>query len=165
MNCPLETRGNTELLVAYSSGGLGADRGVSLKEHLGDCAACREFVHNQATVWQALDLWNAPPVSDDFDRRLRQRVETEGSWWERVARSLGLLVIHRALPLAATTALLVVAGVLLERPTAHRPAPANLATAQGSGLEPAQVVQALDEMDALSKFNYSLKADGSESQM
>jgi len=161
MNCPLETRGNTELLE-YVSGGLSETREGALEGHLAECPACREFVRGQQSAWRALELWEAPPVSADFDRRLRQRIAEESTWWERLLRPFG---VRQLLPVAASAALLVAAGVLIERPPAPPPVAAHVVTVEMEALQPDQVVQALDEMDALSEFNHSLKADSAEPRM
>jgi len=165
MNCPLETRGTTELLVAYSSRGVDAAETVSLEKHLADCPACREFVSSQRAVWQALDLWEAAPVSADFDRRLHQRIAQQVSWWERAFGPLRPLLAYRGIPIAAAATLLVAAGVLLDRPSTPPAPPPRTAAVQVDTLQPEQVVKALDEMDALSQFNHSLKADDSEPRM
>ena len=163
MNCPLESRGSPELLIAYASQGLDPKRAAALDGHLAECSACREFVHRQSTVWQALDTWEAAPVSVDFDRRLHARLSTDLSWWQRQWQGLSLvfgpLAVRRAVPVAATAALLIAAGLLLNRPALPPAAPAQTATAQIETLRPDQVVDALDQMDALSQFNHSLKAD------
>jgi hypothetical protein len=157
------------LLIAYASRGLDSIQNASLEEHLTACAACREFVQNQRAAWQALDLWEPAPISADFDRRLEQRVAQEVSWGQRIwgdlARAFGPVLVHRAVPIAATAVLLVAAGVLLDRPAAPPLTPEHTAAAQMDALRPDQVVQALDEMDALNQFNHSLKADGAESRM
>ena len=49
-----------------------------LERHIAICPACREFAAGQRAVWQALDTWEAAPVSPDFDRRLYRRIEARG---------------------------------------------------------------------------------------
>jgi len=57
-------------------------------------------------------------------------------------------------------------GVLLERPAPPRVAPQPATTtAQVEGLQPDQVVRALDEMEVLDQFNRLIKPDSSESKM
>ena len=130
MNCPLETRGNTEPLVAYSAQRLDAAEAAPLEKHLAECARCSEFVHGQQAVWQVLDTWEAEPVSADFDRRLYRRIRQNLSWWDRVLQSMQPLLVHRGVPVVATAALVVVAGVLLDRTTAPDPTPVRTAAVQ-----------------------------------
>jgi len=163
MRCPLETREDREILVAYSAGTLNAGDTDPLEAHVQSCATCREFVRGQRVVWEALDGWEGPPVTADFDRRLLARIEQEVSWWPRMRSRLGPLLIHRALPVTAVAAL-VVGGVLLERPSPLR-VPPSPAVVQADGLQPDQVVRALDEMDVLNQFNHSMKAAAAQPKM
>ena len=80
-------------------------------------------------------------------------------------RRLRPLLVYQGVPVAATAALLVVAGVLLDRSSTPPPVPPRTAAIQAEALQPDQVVKALDKMDALSTFNRSLNAESSESQM
>jgi len=160
MKCPLEDRENREILLAYGSRARnGSD--TELESHLQTCPACREFVRGQRAVWQALEEWEAEPVSADFDRRLFARIERETPWWRRAGGFR--LVLFRALPITAAAALAVV-GVVLEWPTPHRVQPRPPA-AQVEGLRPDEVVQALDEMEVLNQFNRSIKADSAAPRM
>ena len=80
MKCPIETRENAEVLLAYCSRSLDAERTAILDDHIRICPGCREFVEGQRALWKALDAWEATPVSADFDRRLYQRIQKEVSW-------------------------------------------------------------------------------------
>jgi hypothetical protein len=163
MRCPLETRENREILVAYSSRALNAGDTELLEAHLQTCSACREFVSGQRVVWEALDGWEAAPVSADFDRRLFARIEQDVSWWQRMRGRLRPLLVYRALPVTAVAAV-VVAGALLDWPWRPKVMP-RPATAQVEGLQPDQVVHALDEMEVLNQFNHLMKPDSTEPKM
>ncbi|MGA2272256.1 MAG: hypothetical protein ABSH00_01795 [Bryobacteraceae bacterium] len=163
MKCPLETREDAEILVAYSSRVLNGGDTELLEAHLQCCSACREFVSGQRAVWEALDGWEAAPVSADFNRRLYARMAREVSWWQRMRGRMGLLLVYRALPVAAVAALVAV-GVLLERPAPPR-VPPQPVTAQVEGLQPDQVVHALDEMEVLDQFNHLMKPGSSTPRM
>jgi len=165
MTCPMETRENAEILMAYSSRALDASDAKLLEAHLQSCSRCREFVSAQRAVWEAMDGWEAPAVSADFDRRLYARMEREVSWWQRMRGRIGLLLVYRALPVTAVAALVVV-GVLLERPSPLRaPLQPATTTAQVEGLQPEQVVRALDEMEVLDQFNHMMKPESSAPRM
>jgi anti-sigma factor RsiW len=162
MKCPSENRENAEILLAYSSRTLNGSDTERLERHLCDCQACREFVRAQRAVWEALDSWEAEPVSEDFDRRLFQRIEREVSWWQRMRSHMSLLLGYRALSIAAVAALLVMA-VWLDRPSPSR-APAQ-AIVHVEALQPDQVVEGLDEMEVLDQFNHLMKPDSSTTKM
>jgi anti-sigma factor RsiW len=92
MNCPIEGH-NPELLMAYAAGTLDPSTAATLEQHLAVCDACRSLADEQTAMWKALDIWEAPSVSPDFDRRLYSRIDREVrfSWWERMA---GLIMRH-----------------------------------------------------------------------
>ena len=74
MKCPIEIHENAELLLAYCARKLDPETQTILERHLAVCPACRDFKAGQEAVWQALDSWEAVPVSADFDRRLYRRI-------------------------------------------------------------------------------------------
>ncbi|HWB87129.1 MAG TPA: zf-HC2 domain-containing protein [Bryobacteraceae bacterium] len=151
--CPMETREQTELLLAYSAGRLSRDVAAGLEQHMEGCAACREFAQGQQKVWQALEFWEETPVSADFDRRLYRRIEERTGWWDRVLLPLRPMLVRRGLPIAAAAGLVVMAGVLLDRPAApvlpSQPPPAQVVEVT----QPEQVEHALDDLEMLSEFN------------
>lgn len=155
MKCPIETHENAELLLAYCARKLDPETQAILERHLAVCPECREFQRNQEAVWQALDAWEAMPVSMDFDRRLYRRIaeeQAQASWWSRLARPfmIGAPLMSRSVPLAAAACLLVLAGVILERP--HDVAvPEDLAERTES-IQPDQVERTLDDMEMLRQF-------------
>jgi anti-sigma factor RsiW len=166
MNCPLETRDRAEVLVAYSSRKLDAAKTAAVEEHMAGCPACREFVRGQQAVWEALDVWEAEPISADFNRRLYQRIESQVTWWDRLMRPLRPLVFHKSVSLAAAAGVLLAVGFMLDRPAPPQPPAGSKAqVAEVEGLQPDQVVKALDEMETLSRFNRLMKTEGPESKM
>jgi anti-sigma factor RsiW len=167
MNCPLETRDHAELLVAYSSRKLDAAKAAFVETHIQNCEACREVVRGQQAVWEALEAWEAEPISADFNRRLYQRIETQVTWWDRLLGPLRPLVLRKGVPLAAAAGLVLIAGVMLDRTAAPPPQSAGSASrvAAVEGLQPEQVVNALDEMQDLSRFNDLMKPETPESKM
>jgi len=158
MKCPMETGESVEWLLAYASRKLDAGGGVELERHLEVCPACRELAAGQRAVWDALDDWEAAPVSSDFDRRLGERIAGRVSWWDLATRPFRPLTAWRALPVAAAACAVFLAGlVFLERSSG--PAPAPPATAQVEALEPDQVEHALDDLEMISQFDRSVRAD------
>ena len=172
MNCPLETREETQLLLDYCAHALPVARAALVETHIQSCPRCQEFTASQMALTEALDLWQAPPVSPDFNRRLYHRIDAEASrpsWWAALVPHVLVRPFHpvwlrRSLPVAAAACLLVTAGALLERPTVS-PVPPPRDMAQVESVQPEQVEQALDTMDLLSEFSHHVRTDGGESKL
>ena len=164
MKCPIETRENAELLLAYCTRKLDAESTAILERHMEICPACREFSSGQRAVWEALDAWEAAPVTLDFDRRLYRRIDREVSWWQLLMRPFRPALVRQGLPIAAAASLLVMAGVLLERP-AGAPPVVQPQSAQVEALQPDQVEPALDAMHMLGEFSYRVRGDAADSKM
>jgi hypothetical protein len=167
MNCPLENRDGVELLLAYSSRKLEAAQTALVAKHMAGCTPCREAVRGQQALWDILDIWEAEPVSADFNRRLYRRIEARTTWWDRVLGPWRTGVYLKGVPLAAAACLVLAAAAMLDRAAAPPPRPARTGSefAAVAGLQPEQVVNALDEMQALSRFDDSMKLEGPESKM
>ena len=168
MNCPLEIPENAQMLLDYGTRKLDAQRTAILERHMKICLACREFAAGQCALWEALDRWEAPPVSQDFDHRLYQRIEKEVSLWDRLVRPFRPLMVRRGLPVAAAACLMVVAGALVDRP-AGSPVPktdmAQNDMAQVESVQPEQVERTLDAMEMLNEFSHRVRNDGQESKL
>jgi len=165
MRCPIETRESAELLLAYCGRTLDAETAAVFERHMESCAACREFARGQRAVWEALDEWNTAPVSPDFDRRLYQRIEREVSWWDLLIRPFRPLLVRQGLPIAAAVGVMIMAGVMLDRPTVTPPSPQqDNAQVQMESLRPDQVEHALDDMDMLRDFSRLMRPDAPDSK-
>ena len=162
MKCPMETGGSSGWLLDYAAGKLDAGTRAQLDAHLQTCPSCREFAAGQQAVWQALDTWEPAPISMDFDRRLYQRIEQHVSWWSRITRPLNPLFRH-AVPIAATAGVVLMAGLLIERPVAPPEMPAQ-ESAQVE-LQPDQVERALADMEMLREFNQVVVPDNADPKM
>lgn len=156
MNCPIEDR-NPEVLMAYAAGELDPETARPLELHLAGCAVCRPVAAGQIAVGKALDAWEAPAVSPDFDRRLHRRIDHELrlSWWERLTRPLLLMPLRQALPLTASAGLLLMAGLLLQHPGSLAPVAPHREVVHAS-----QVERTLDDLDLLRQLG---TADTAES--
>jgi anti-sigma factor RsiW len=145
------------ILVAYAAGELDRETASALERHLADCAACRPVAAGQTAVWEALDAWEAPPVSPDFDRRLYRRID-EGpgiSWWERLTRPFRSMPLSQALPLTALAGLLLMASLLL-----HRPGPTAPVAQQHEVVGANQVENTLDDLDLLRQLSTADAVEG-----
>jgi anti-sigma factor RsiW len=156
MNCPIKSR-NPEVLVGFAAGELDPETARALEQHLTGCAACRSMAAHQTAVWKALDAWEAPAVSPDFDRRLYRRIDEAArfSWWERLTRAFRRMPLRQAVPLTASAGLLLMAGLLL-----HHPGPIAPAAPRGEVVRANQVERTLDDLDLLRQFG---PADSTES--
>jgi len=170
MKCLMEGVEGEELLLNYVSGALGTQEAASFNQHMLSCAACREVAHGQKAVWGALDLFEPASISADFDRRLYQRIEKISwwnRWWDRAAATFSSpMLTHRGLPVAATVAVLAIAGFIWEHPSAtpakpQSPLSAEVQTLQT--LQPDQVQHALDDMEMLREFNHLMRSEPSDS--
>ena len=165
MKCPIETRESAELLLAYCNRKLDAESTAILERHMEVCLACREFASGQRAVWEALDVWEAAPVTSDFDHRLYRRIDREVSWWHLLMRPFRPVLVRQGLPIAAAACLLVMAGVLLERPAGAPPAAPQPRSAQAEAIQPDQVEPALDAMHMLGEFSNRVPGDAADSKM
>ena len=148
-------------LVAHGARRLDAERAAAVERHLEACASCREFVARQRTVWATLDGWEAPPVPASFDERLYRRMaEDRAPWWKAAARLIPDLRMRYALPAAAAACLLIVAGLMWQRPGEAPPAPAS--SAQVAPLQADQVEHALDDVQMLTDFSRAVRPDAGE---
>jgi len=164
MICPLENPENTQVLLDYGARKLDSAHTAILERHMEHCPSCREFAAGQRALCEAMDSWEAPPVSQDFNRRLYRRIDQEVSVWDMLARPFRPLFVRRGLPVAAAACLLVMAGVLIDQPPGS-PAVSQKDMAQVESVQPEQVEQALDAMEMLSEFSHHVRSDGQESKL
>jgi len=158
----MESGENTGILLDYAAGKLKAGVRIQMEQHIESCPVCREFAGGQQNVWQALEDWDPAEVSLDFDRRLYGRIERDVPWWERFMRPLNPLFRH-ALPIAAAAGVIVMAGLIMNRPAGVAPIPAQK-TAQVEALRTEQLESALADMEMLRQFN-QLVPDKSDPKM
>lgn len=154
MICPIESR-HPETLLDYVAGTLDARTVRTLEEHFAVCAECASSVADQSAIWAALDNWEAPAVSADFDRRLYHRIgqTAHGSWWQRSTQALRNLSLLQALPLMASVCLLLIAGLIAEYPRPAAPV-AGHPIVRASQLE-----KTLDDLDLLRQLGTSDSAE------
>jgi hypothetical protein len=161
MRCPIETQENAELLLSYSARRLDPESTVILEAHMELCPACREFRDGQRALWEALDQWEARPVSADFDRRLYRRIEEQDQlgWWSRVFGPMRPMLLRPALPLAAMACLVLVAGFIVDEP-GKMFAPA--ADSPQVVREVEQVERTLDDLEMLRQFDLVAPVAGTD---
>ena len=152
MKCPIERQDSAELLLSYSARRLDPESTAILEAHMEVCPQCREFRDSQRTLWEALDQWEARPISADFNRRLYRKIEEQErlGWWGRIFGSGRPMFLRPALPLAATACLALVAGLFLTGDPDRIVTPAG-ETPQVREVE--QVERTLEDMEMLRQFN------------
>ena len=163
MRCPIETEENAEILLAYCARRLDPETNAALERHMAVCPSCRSFRDGQRSVWAALDSWEAEPISPDFDRKLYQRIEREGgaSWWQRLASPFQPMLIRQGLPLAAAACLLVMAGMIVQRP--QEPVAAMHTVVRAETVPAEQVERTLDDIELLRDFTAATR-EGKDSK-
>jgi len=155
MRCPIES-GEGELLLDSAPP-------ASLGKHIRECRACREFAEARRAVDSALDLWEAPAVSMDFDRRLYLRIDREVMWWDFLVRPFRAPMASPLVPMVAAAAVMLAAGLWMERP-GTLPAPAA-PSARIEALPPEQAEHALQDMETMQELGRLLRADAAEPKM
>jgi anti-sigma factor RsiW len=167
MTCPLQ-REETDLLLDYSAGRLDAAKAAVLAQHVESCAVCASFRAEQTAVWNALDLWEAAPVSMDFNRRLWQRIEASAAapWYRSLRDSLRFANWKPVFSLTAAI-LVIAAGFLLDHPGGN---PGNNAPVTGVSVtnvslkDADQVEQTLDDIQLLQQLDTVTPPNGGNSK-
>lgn len=164
MNCPLRREETNYLLLDYSAGRLDAARAAAVGRHVESCAECGVFVAEQMAVWDALDQWEPPLVSMDFNRRLWQRIEgaAERPWYRSLADALRAASWKPVFPMAAAV-LVIAGGFLLDHRNERAVAPVA-ATPGVSIIEADQLEQTLDDIQLLRQLD-SVTPNGTAKQM
>lgn len=161
MNCPLKTN-ETDLLLDDAAGtlarrGLDAATMTALRAHMEICADCIAFRAGQKMVWDALDLWEPGPVSQDFNRQLWQRIEAAAAapWYMRLADAIRMTSWKPLIPLTAAI-LVIVGGFLLDHPGTN----AKKTTPDVTIIEANQVEQTLDDIQLLRQLDVVATTQG-----
>jgi anti-sigma factor RsiW len=156
MECIAKSKDGADVLVEYCSGAMNAARTAEVEKHTAECADCRRVVEAQTELWQTLDGWRPPEVSENFDARLYARIAREESApsWKKWARrilqpAVPAGVWKPAVSLAAACAVLTV-GLMVRTPNPSE---------QGTQLRPEkmssepvdieQIANALDDLEML----------------
>lgn len=144
MLCPVQSRDNAGILLAYANRTLDPDTAAVLERHMESCTECRRAAEAQRAVWKALDEWESEEIAEDFDRRLYRRIEAEqDTGWHRLMRPFRPVSWKPAMSLAAAGVTLL-AVFLLQAP--------NRMTAPGGrseSVEAEQVERSLDDIEML----------------
>lgn len=103
-------------------------------------------------VWKALDEWKAPPVSEDFDRRLYARIRKE----ERAPGRLAALWPFRFRPafaLAAASVMTLAVALI------HAPGPARPPGQAVEAVDADRLERELDDVDMLRQLSAAPAAE------
>lgn len=101
------------------------------------------------SVEDALELWEAPAVSADFDRRLYRRIEQDVRWWSFLVRP------QRLVPVGVAIGAVIAAGLWIGQPGVT-PGPR---TAAVEAMPPEQAEDALHEMQMIEELNRLVRSD------
>ncbi len=150
MNCPIGNN-NSEILLDYCSRRLSLEATLMIEAHIENCQECKAMTVSQKAVWDALDQWEAEPVSADFDRRLYQRIEQRGDGlWARLAGFASGIHFRPAFALGAACATVVLA-VLLQGPMVNVSRQTDSVT-RIDAVDLEQAERVLEDMDMLKKL-------------
>lgn len=171
MKCPIQTTkdGGAELILDYCSDRLHREQpelAVEFERHLSQdgCEDCARVVEAQRSVWTALDGFEAPAVSADFDARLWQRIEESEArpWWRRMfdgpAAGWSAMVSWKPAFVTASACAAVFAVMLMVRPDAMRQSGGEdqpvvtKASVSATAVDFDQVEKALDDIDMLNQM-------------
>src|SRR5258708_33230165 len=157
MTCPLQTD-NADVLLDYCSRTLDPERTAMLETHMKVCADCRTMSEAHKELWAALDLFDAEPISIDFDRKLYARIEASERipLWERFwapvqAYLQGQPAWKPMLSLGVASALL--AGVFVVNTDVWKPDAPVKAPSGIEAKELEQVERTLEDMDMLGQMS------------
>jgi len=164
MRCPIESHDSAELLLAYCARKLEPEMAAILERHMEVCPDCLAFYEGQKQVWDALDSWEAEPVSDDFDSRLYARIEREPvSFWTRMRGFYASSWPRRAIPLTAAAGLLLTAGLILQLPEKPTSVEHGSTAAKAEVIAPDQLERTVEDMELLRQFTSLARTEGSPS--
>lgn len=154
MECPVQNPEHADLLLNYCARRLDPETAAVLERHMEHCEACRAFGAAQRTVWEALEVWEAMPVSEEFDRRLYDRISREErrGFWGGLVHPWWPPKLRPALSLAAASAVAVVA--LLVQSPRSAPGPAEVEV-----MDAEQVERALNDLEMLRQVNLVPQAE------
>ncbi len=144
MECPQGSEEGARLAVSFVAGRLDIRTSAAFERHSEVCPKCRALVAGQQALWSALDAWQPEAVSNNFDKRLFERIAAQGHspWRFR-------LDWRSALPAAAACAILT-AAFLVKQPAIAPPPPR---------VQIEQVERALDDIDMLSQLHVESPAN------
>jgi len=162
MTCP-SRRSDGTLLLDYALGRLAPQQSAMVAEHASECDDCAAALLEYSSVSDALELWEAPPVSAHFNRRLRGRIESAApaQWYARVAEGFRFRSLKTAIPVAAA-ALVIVAGFLFDHPSGMvSPAvPGRVSAAEAD-----QAERTLDDLQLIRQFDAAVATPGTARAM
>jgi anti-sigma factor RsiW len=153
MMCPIQSRDNAAVLLDYCDRRLDPDTMDRLSRHVEQCQECRETLAGQRLVWEALDAWEAAPVSMDFNRRLYRRIESEqaAGWWSHLFRPAMPWSMRPALPVAA--ACMALMAMFLLRAPSDVQGQQQMST---EAIDLEQVEKTLDDLEMLRQLGVAL---------
>ncbi len=162
MNCPIHDRKQLAVVLGDVAGTLTSGEQASFERHMADCAECRRLVEEQQAAWTALDEWQAPAVSEDFDRKLYARIAAQEQlpWWKRqwnaLAHPAAGFSWKPAVPVSLACVALCAAFLIHDSAGTHAALPAAPAAApteqDAQKVDINQVEHALDDMDMLNQL-------------
>jgi hypothetical protein len=146
-HCPLASgEEDVDILLDYCNRTLDPALVDLFEKHMETCSACRAFAESQTAVWDALDAFEALPVSPGFDQKLMARIaQEEDSPWRRTWNSMtagGTALWRPFVPIAA--ALVLAVGLWMRNST-----PEVLPITADSQMDAEQIEVTFQDMEML----------------
>lgn len=155
MVCLTQSKKGAEILVDYCARNLNPVRKAEIDRHVERCGACRGVVEKQLALWETLDEWKPPAVSQDFDARLYARIAGEQAVpaWQRWTRRI--FQPPAPVPFWKPMASLAAAGAVLALAlSVHTPQPrVSAPQVHADQVDMEQVAKALDDLDIIAPTN------------
>ena len=151
---------SAEVLFAYIDGTLDEQQAEALDRHAAGCVPCQTLIDGQRAMWTALDAWEAPELSPDFNRNLHAAVAAAGDRGWRGWLS-NVFTVRKLMIPAGALALLVATIAFVQMPQM----PQNPEVDQKAGIESNEVRQiegTLDDLDVLSTLDAAMKGPAEE---
>ena len=175
MECPLKANDRTgeayrkasEAIIAFGAGSLPAVDTIAYRQHLDNCAECKQTVEAQREVWSALDSWTPDHVPSNFDEGLYVRIHAYEQQsrltrvWRRVVDNFSEWSWKPLMPVAVACTVLMVAS-LLNSPIPKHLSPPSVEKASDTRVDLQQVERALDDLDMLKQFGLTSPRAGSK---
>jgi hypothetical protein len=161
MQCPIQTKENAEVLLDYCARKLNPETTALLNRHMESCAQCRAFTAAQMSVWEALDVWEAEPVSASFDRKLYARIEEReahkgwlGRTWDRIPQPAMFTPFGWRPPTPIAAVCLTLAAAFVLSVPEKKPARENYVdNTRLEVVDVEQVERTLDDIEMLKQLN------------
>jgi hypothetical protein len=154
MQCPLKSSQDGDVLLDYCAHKLSAGAAAAFQRHIAICEECGRAAADQRRVWSALEMWDAAPVSTDFDRVLHARIEQheERKWWQHARDRLANGFGWKPAVSVAAACVTVIAAIVISVPDRRAELPVQ-ERSRIETVEPEQVERTFEDLEMLKQLS------------